>query len=120
MQERVTLISVAKGAAPELFERELAVVLNNIQDINTSWKTKREITVRVAFHPNETREKADVILEVTSKLAAVKPVENEVYFGRQDGELIAAQADPKQPGIFDQPDLNIEPLAFNRQREASK
>ncbi len=100
-EERVTLVSIANGAALELFERELTAVLTNIQDINTSPRQKREITIKISFKPDESRERADVQVAVTSKTAGVRPIDREVFLGKQNGEPIAVQSNPRQGRIFD-------------------
>lgn len=101
MDERVSLVSIANGAALELFERELSSVLANIQDVNTAPRSKREITIRIAFKADESRERADVQVEVKSKLAGVRPVDREIFLGKQDGENVAVQSNPRQGRIFD-------------------
>lgn len=100
-EERVSLVTIANGAALELFERELTAVLTNIKDINTAPRVKREITIKVSFKPDENRERSDIELDVRSKLAGVRPVNKEVFLGTQDGELIAIQSNPKQSKLFD-------------------
>lgn len=99
--ERVTLVSIGNGAALELFERELTNVLTNIADINTSPRQKREITIKMTFKPDENRERADVQVAVTSKTAGVRPVDREVFLGKQNGEPVAVQSNPRQGKIFD-------------------
>ncbi len=101
MDERVSLVSVANGAAVELFEREFSAVLANISDINTSPSATRQITIKLTFKPDESRESAMVKVAVTSKVAGVRPIDREIFLGRQDGELIAVQSNPRQGRIFD-------------------
>ena len=45
--KRLDLQTVADGALPELFERELNAVLMNIDDVNTDPKKKRRITIEI-------------------------------------------------------------------------
>jgi len=101
MDERVTLVSIANGAALELFERELTAVLSNIQDINTSPRQSREITIKFRFKPDESRESAMVNVAVSSKVAGVRPIDREVFLGKQNGEPVAVQSNPRQGKIFD-------------------
>lgn len=102
-QAGVTLDTIGSGALVELFDAELARVLENIQDPNTDAKTKRTITVKVTFAPNENRDLADVNLTCGSKLAGIKTVGTRLYVGKIRGKLIAVENDPRQTTLFDQP-----------------
>lgn len=79
----------AKGAAPELFERELSEVLKNIDDVNTKADFQREITLKFVIKPNADREEASVSVEAKSKLAPVKVASGQAHFGRRNGKLTA-------------------------------
>lgn len=79
-----------------MFDRELSAVLDNILDPNTSATTTREITIRVAFKPNEDREVGVVAIASTSKLAPVKAVGTMVYIGRRGGRAVATENNPRQ------------------------
>lgn len=114
MEEIVTLASVANGAALELFDHELRRVISNIADVNTSPKKKREIHIKLVIQPSEDRGIGYINLEVTAKLAGVKPVESTMYFGKKDGRFVAVQANPAQPGIFDAEKSNVMPLTVAR------
>ena len=114
MEEIVTLASIANGAAMELFQLELKRVIENINDHNTSFKVKRNINIKVVIQPDEGRGLGFATVEVTSKLAGVKPVDATLYFGKKDGELVAVQNNFAQPDMFDENKLNIVPI---RQKE---
>lgn len=109
-EEIVTLASIGNGAALELFDHELKHVIANIGDPNTTAKTKRHINIKVTIQPDDDRGIGFATVEVTSKLAGVKPVSSTMYFGKKDGELVAVQSNFNQPGIFDKEKSNIEPL----------
>ena len=102
-QAGVTLDTIGSGALVELFDAELARVLENIQDPNTDAKRKRIITVKVTFAPSENRDLADVNLTCGSKLAGIKTVGTRLYVGKSRGKLIAVENDPRQTTLFDQP-----------------
>jgi len=106
----VTLATIANGAALELFERELSRVIENIADVNTDWKAKREIHLKVTIMPDEGRGLAVTALQVTSKLAGVKPVATVVYFGRKDGQPVAVTHDFAQPNMFEDRRSTVVPL----------
>jgi hypothetical protein len=119
MEEIVTLASIGNGAALELFEHELKRVIANIADPNTSAKTKRGINIKVVIQPDEDRGIGFAQVEVTSKLAGVKPVQSTMYFGKKDGEFVAVQNNIAQPGIFDTEKSNVTPLAAVDRKAAS-
>lgn len=96
----VTLDNIAGGAAMELFEREWARVLYNIQDPNTSPKQKREIVIKVIVAPNEDRSEAVVGVLASAKLASARPAATTVFMGRRDGEIVAVAYDPRQGELF--------------------
>lgn len=98
----VTLNDIGGGALLELFSVELAKVLANIADPNTSEKTKRTINIAVAFKP-KSRDQADVELTCSAKLAPIAKVETTVFMGRQGGKLVAVESDPRQSNLFDPP-----------------
>jgi hypothetical protein len=106
----VTLENLHGGAAVELFQKELYRVLENIQDPNTNPEAKRSLTMKVTFEPDEERERADITLEVVSKLASHKPVRGPIYMGQKDGRPVAAAFDPNQPDFFQAQDPQIHPM----------
>jgi len=97
----ITLASLGGGALSELFEAELARVLANIADPNTDQKTKRVISIAVAFKPSRDRDVADVEVKCASKLAGINTVSAVVYMGRHQGKLVAVENDPRQQQLFD-------------------
>lgn len=104
------LETLAGGAALELFDRELQEVLKNIQDPNTEAEKARAIHVKVTLSPSEDRDRADVALEVKSKLAPPKPVKSLVHMGEKDGRLVAVSYDPRQSDLFRETDEGIVPI----------
>lgn len=97
----VSLTTIAGGAPEELFQRELDIVLRNIEDLNTAPKTKRRISLVFEFAPHENREVGTVTVSATSKIAAVNAAMGHLYFGRRNGAPIAAEYDPRQGNLFD-------------------
>jgi hypothetical protein len=100
--EVVTLVSLADGAALELFQSELDKVLRNIQDPNTDASAIRKVMLEVAIQPDEDRELGEVKVKATCKLAGLKGAHTRVYFGRHQGQLVATEFNPKQQGLFDE------------------
>ena len=99
--QSVTLESIGGGALTEIFAHELARVLANINDPNTSEKAKRAISISVVFKPGADRDLADVELTCVSKLAPVSKVSTRLYVGKSGGKLVAVENDPRQTGLFD-------------------
>jgi hypothetical protein len=94
--EKITLVNIASGVAEELFEKELAAVLENIGDIDTAADAVREITLKIQFKPNMDRDMGMVAVKAASKLAPTKPAGGAVYFGKHGSELTAYRNDPNQ------------------------
>ena len=87
--KQLTLASVADGAAEELFARALKRTLDNLDDLNTDWKTKRTITLTITLATDESRRKDTATIACKTKLAEVKPVVADVFVRRVKGELTA-------------------------------
>lgn len=94
--KKLDLSTVADGALPELFERELYAVLSNIDDINTNPTKVRRINIVIDFAPTKDRSQAAVSCGVTSKLAAPDKAAGHVHLVRRAGVLQAFAQDPNQ------------------------
>ena len=99
MQE-VTLATIERGAAVELFARELEKVTDNITDLMTG-EGKRKIVLTFTFEPSMDRTSAQVEIKAESKLAPVAPHPAMVYIGKKNGKLGAFEADANQLDMFD-------------------
>ena len=91
--EALDLKNIAGGALQEKVDAAMRKVLDNMQDPNTPWKVKRQITVKIAFTQNEERDDTAVDLSVETKLAPVSPVRTRMTIGRdlRDGEVYAEE-----------------------------
>lgn len=91
--QKLTLGSVAGGAAEELFARELAKVLENVKDPNTAATAKRQIKITVTFKPHEDRnggrDEMQVYVGSDCKLAPVVDAHSFAFIGREDGRPTA-------------------------------
>lgn len=85
----VGLDTLNDGVLNEHFGMLMEKVKENILDPNTSWKAKREITLKIVFKPNEERDRATVTVTPTCKLAAVESHEGRIALGFVDGTLTA-------------------------------
>ena len=95
----ISLEEVNKGAVTDLFKDEYQKVLNNLADEDTSWRTQREITIKLKVKLNsEERNTAVSLVEVSSKLAPPKPNEEIIHldfdgknvqsFSREQGKQV--------------------------------
>ena len=99
--QAITLANLANGGAEEVFQREQKKVLDNIADVNTDYKTPREITIKVKFLPNEKRDGAAMIVQATSRLAPPISASSALHLGRDaEGQRVALQNCAQQEDIF--------------------
>lgn len=82
-KERMTLANMCGGGVQEYIDRALAKVSDNILDINTEAKKKREITVRIIFEPNkDDREDVAVKVQTSVKLAPETGIDTQLFISR--------------------------------------
>ncbi|MCM1220631.1 MAG: hypothetical protein NC548_39700 [Lachnospiraceae bacterium] len=103
--EIVDLRGIADGALQEKFQAALEEVLRNMQDPNTPWKNKREITIRLKFIQNEERNDTACEISVEKKLAQPKSVMTKFAVGR-DLSTGRVEAVEYGPGIKGQMSLD--------------
>lgn len=102
-EERVTLETLAGGAAVELFQHQLDRVVQNILDPNMPAKAKRHVTLRLTIQPDEERGMGEAHVTCEAKLAGPRGASTMLYFGRKQGRAVAVENDPRQGGLFDAP-----------------
>ena len=78
----ICLSTIANGELEEKFQRELALVLQNLMDINTPYKTKRKITIDMTFEQDEERREIQIGISTKAKLAPRSPVKTHFGTGR--------------------------------------
>lgn len=88
VEQLADLNTVGGGAAAERFATELRAVLENIRDVNTSWKGKRKIKMEWTFEPDEERQVCKVTLTAQHSVPGTKPVSEVLYVARHEGELV--------------------------------
>lgn len=100
-QPIVSLENLGRGAAVELFDDGLQKVLANINDLNTSAKTTRQVTLKVTIKPSENRDIAEVAIECVPKLAPVAPVGTRIAIGKTlSGKVEAREWNNPQADMF--------------------
>jgi hypothetical protein len=103
----VNLGSIARGAAMEIFEIEIAKIAANIADPNTKAVKKRKLTLEFTFAPDTDRRAIDVTTSSKTSLAGVSEHASRVYLGKDsDGNPYILDQDPRQEMLFDPPPRN--------------
>lgn len=89
----LNLEDIAGGALQEKANAAMQKVLDNMQDPNTPWKNKRQITIKISFSQNEERDDTAVEVSVDTKLAPVSPVVTRMVIGKNldTGEMYAQE-----------------------------
>ena len=95
IMQKVTLETLANGAVPELFQRELDEVLKNIADVNTAPDAARSITIKIKFKPSKQRDMSAVEIHCKAELPGAEPASAALFFGKESGKLAAFQNDPQ-------------------------
>lgn len=99
--EPINLATVADGAAVQLFERELARVLENILNPDTAPEAQRSITLKIVFLPDKNdRGQVSAVVDASSKLAPERGAAAILFVGRRNGRATAVSADPRQGALF--------------------
>ncbi len=96
---RVCLATLGGGVALERFDDELERVLRNIVDPMTPATAKREITLKVSFKPDASRDLGKVEIAVSSKLAATEKQETRVFISQTRNGPVATEHNPRQPQL---------------------
>lgn len=106
----VDLGELAGGTLQEKFDRELTRVIENMQDPNTLFGEKRNITINISFHQTELRDDAKVEISVKSKLASVISAKTNFAMGKdlKSGEVLVREYGKGIPGQMSFSDV-IEP-----------
>jgi hypothetical protein len=108
---QVELMTTARGAVSEFFDRGLQQIVDNIADPNTKNKQKRTLTLEFVFSPDDDGEDVDLHIHMKTKLAAVLPAKTRMYVGRRaSGKAVAVEFNPRQTQIFPDGDNNVQPL----------
>lgn len=79
--ELLSLNDIAGGALQEKVNEAMNRVLENMQDPNTPWKVKRNISIKIGFTQNEERDDTAVELSIDTKLAPVSPIVTRMSIG---------------------------------------
>src|SRR5262249_28958580 len=94
--------TICKGAVPEIFAHELAKVISNIADPNTSATKPRKVTMEFTFAPFPDRSGASVALSCKATLGALDAsgVTGSIYLAKREGKYAAFSRDLRQEMLF--------------------
>lgn len=92
--------NICGGAVPEVFDREIREILENISDLNTKPDAKRQITLVFDFMPGPDRKSAVVNFTCKSKQAGVESKAGTIFFSKRLGAIQAYTEDPRQDRLF--------------------
>lgn len=90
---KVELKDLVGGALQEKFSKAFEKVIDNLQDVNTSFKVKRKISITLDFTQNEARDDVHVDVAVVEKLAPQAPMSTSFAIGKdlKTGETYAEE-----------------------------
>lgn len=100
VQNFINLETMAGGALAEKINQAMEEVARNIQNPNTNPMTKREITVKIKFSPNKSRNVSNTSIAVSTKLAPTEEIDTQISMGidLRTGELQIAEWGGVIPG----------------------
>lgn len=78
----IELQSILGGALQEKFNKSFERIIDNLQDVNTSSRDKRKITISLEFTQNELRDDVAVKINVVEKLAPQAPIKTALSIGK--------------------------------------
>lgn len=97
-----SILDMARGAIKERVDYEMAKVIDNILDPNTSPTKKRSLQLTVELIPTNDRQQIGVSVVAKSKLEPTNPVATSLYLtGDAQGEITAVEMVPQIPGQVD-------------------
>ena len=93
MMDNINLKDLVGGALQEKFSNSFERVLENMQDVNTPYKPKREINIKISFVQNESRDDVMATVKVSEKLAPQGEMVTHFTVGKdfRTGEIFAQE-----------------------------
>lgn len=98
--EKVDLASICGGAAAEVFQKCLAEVMQNINDVNTDPERPRRIALAFTFKPTQDRSMAEISFSCQAKVMPIRTVKGSILMAREAGGLVAYANTAKQEPLF--------------------
>jgi metal-sulfur cluster biosynthetic enzyme len=102
-EAKTSILQMARGAIQERIDYEMAKVIDNILDPNTSTQKKRKLTLTIELHPDDNRQTVFVNCTAKSALCPTNPVSTSLYITGDGatGEVVAVEMVPNVPGQQD-------------------
>lgn len=90
---KVDLVEMVGGALNEKFQHSFDRVMENLQDVNTPYKDKREIIIKMTFVQNEQRDNVMAGITVKEKLASQGALTTQFAVGKdlRTGRVVAEE-----------------------------
>lgn len=90
---KIDLKDIASGALQEKFAHSFEKVMENLQDVNTPYKDKRQIVITMTFVQNEQRDNVIADISVKEKLAAQGGLTTQFAVGKdlRSGKVVAEE-----------------------------
>lgn len=100
MQDKKSILQMARGAFMERVDLEMAKVIDNIQDANTKPTAKRKLTLTIEFQPDDDRQNIAVGFTVKPSLAPMVPARTTLWVAGENGtgECTVVEMVPQVPG----------------------
>lgn len=108
------LKEMCNGAIQEKFQHAFGRVMENLQDINTPYRDKREIVIKMTFAQNEQRDNVMADIKVTEKLASQGVLTTQFAVGKdlKTGKIIAEEYGNQLRGQTEM-DVNVNAVAVD-------
>ena len=90
---KIDLKDIVGGALQQKFQNSFDRVMENLQDVNTPYKDKREITITMKFVQNEARDNVLCDIAVKEKLAMQGGLTTQFAVGKDlsTGQIVAEE-----------------------------
>lgn len=90
---KIDLKEMVGGALQEKFKHSFERVMENMQDVNTPYKDKREIVITMKFVQNEQRDNVLADISVKEKLASQAGLTTQFAVGKdlRNGKIVAEE-----------------------------
>ena len=100
MENRASILQMARGAIQERVDYEVGKAVDNIMDLNTDPTAKRKITLTIEMKPDENRQYIKISASAKSALAPVLPVGTTLGIAAnpETGEMLLVESTPQIPG----------------------
>ena len=100
MENRASILQMARGAIQERVDYEVGKAVDNILDLNTDPTAKRKITLTIEMKPDENRQYIKISASAKSALDPVLPVGTTLGIAAnpETGEMILVESTPQIPG----------------------